>query len=203
MAAENHIIWKDGKDYDTNLKHDNMLRRAYNNKNFDIYELFGIRSRELLYVSSIIADKYLTTLTDTQRKNYKTTKHKEIVAVYEKMKNEFSEERKTRNDKLMQDTIEPDIDIKDDTTDTKKPKTPKNDSTYFGVVGVKPNDVLNMRAEPNYKTALVVKIPHDGKCLEEIQADINSIKTGWMKVQYKNSIGWVSTKFLELDTRCP
>ncbi len=107
------------------------------------------------------------------------------------------------NDKLMQDTVEPDIDIKDDTTDTKKIQAPKDNSTYFGVVGVKSNDVLNMRIKPNYKTTLVAKIPHDATCLEEIEVDINSGKTGWMKVRYKNNIGWVSVKFLELDDRCP
>jgi hypothetical protein len=180
-----------------------MMRDAFKNRSFDIYKQYKIQDKDPINVANTIVNMYLSTLDEKARESIKTDEQERLAVIYTKLQKEFSSERKTRNDKQMQDTVEPDINIKDNTTDTKQAEAPKNDSTYFGVVGVKSNDVLNMRIKPNYKTTLVAKIPFDATCLEEIHVDINSGKTGWMKVRYKDSIGWVSVKFLELDDRCP
>ena len=51
-----------------------------------------------------------------------------------KMKKEFSEEKKVKNDKPKQDTVEPDIDIKDTTPDIQKAESPKNDKQMPNIV---------------------------------------------------------------------
>ena len=213
-------MWKNGKIKNTKIDTIDITSRVYKNSEFDVLETtsgelkplgtfntknwnkakkeYRLKYREQApYMVSSIQKAYPDY--DKELKDSIKNMENEI----SKMKETFNTEQVNKNTQSKtkkQNTLEQKNSV---TTEKNQEKAPKNDSTYFGVIDVKSNDVLNMRIKPNYKTTLVAKIPHDATCLEEIEVDINSGKTGWMKVRYKNNIGWVSVKFLELDDRCP
>jgi len=83
---------------------------------------------------------------------------------------------------------------------------------YYRVVGVAPNDVLNIRAEPSARADRIGSIPHDGDGLRNLgcQGGLtidqyqNSTpaqreagrKTRWCNIEYRGTTGWVAGWYL-------
>lgn len=82
---------------------------------------------------------------------------------------------------------------------------------YFYVVGVKDNDVLNVRIKPDGNSAKVGEIPYDGNNIRNLGCNENSfsewlnadqskrkevLDKRWCQVQYGGITGWVRGKFL-------
>ena len=84
---------------------------------------------------------------------------------------------------------------------------------HWAVKGVASDDVLNIRAGPHYKTALLGTIPHDGDGLQNIDCvggmTINEWfeateaereadrKKRWCLIGYGDVVGWVAAWYLE------
>lgn len=82
------------------------------------------------------------------------------------------------------------------------------------VTGVATNDVLNMRVEPNWKSAKVGEIPHNGiglrnlgceggltykehmELTEEQQQTRLAENPRWCKIEYRGIVGWVNAIYL-------
>ncbi len=82
------------------------------------------------------------------------------------------------------------------------------------VTGVAANDVLNMRVEPDWKSAKVGEIPHNGIGLsnlgceggltykeytelsKEQQERRLAEKPRWCKINYRSTVGWVNAVYL-------
>jgi len=61
------------------------------------------------------------------------------------------------------------------------------------VVGVTPNDVLNMRTTPSPRGAIVAEIPFDAGGLRNLGCQDGQ---SWCKVRYRGQEGWVNGRFL-------
>jgi uncharacterized protein YraI len=65
----------------------------------------------------------------------------------------------------------------------------------YDVTGVAANDVLNIRAEPSYRSAKIGEIPHNGRGLENLGCK-GALPNRWCRINYQGVEGWVSGKFL-------
>jgi uncharacterized membrane protein len=63
----------------------------------------------------------------------------------------------------------------------------------YGVFGVRPGDVLNMRAQANPRAPVVVTIPQDAT---GITLTGKTAPSDWVEVTYKRKRGWVNGRFL-------
>ncbi len=71
---------------------------------------------------------------------------------------------------------------------------------YWHIKGVKPNDTLSIRTQPNHKSKKIGEIPHDARCIQNLTRNdlrCGGYKNGWCKVAYGYVAGWVSDKYLE------
>ena len=73
-----------------------------------------------------------------------------------------------------------------------KPKT-------YKVVGVKSNDVLNIRPQPGNLKRIVGKIPPNGRGIRIIGGSRRVGKGRWVLISYKGRKGWVNRKFITLE----
>ncbi len=64
--------------------------------------------------------------------------------------------------------------------------------TYFKVVGVADNDVLNVRGQPNSSAPIVGELAPNSRPIEVLAS-----QNGWAQVSTGEGTGWVSTHFLE------
>ncbi|MDY0296010.1 MAG: SUMF1/EgtB/PvdO family nonheme iron enzyme [Acidobacteriota bacterium] len=75
-------------------------------------------------------------------------------------------------------------------------------NSVFRVINVRSDDMLNMRAEPDYNAELVEKIPYDAQSVEFLdeRVFVKAKQKGfyWYKVKYNGKEGWVNSHFLEL-----
>jgi uncharacterized protein YgiM (DUF1202 family) len=69
--------------------------------------------------------------------------------------------------------------------------------SFFKVVKVRANDVLNLRQSPNSSSKKVGKIPAAQKCV----AYLNQKKKQWVKVTYRGVQGWANLRYLSLQDR--
>ncbi|WP_207100731.1 COG3650 family protein [Paracoccus shandongensis] len=67
--------------------------------------------------------------------------------------------------------------------------------TLFDVSGVAADDVLNIRAEPEAKAAIVGTLAPDAKAIEVVEE-----RQGWARVNAGESTGWVSMRYLAYRT---
>lgn len=63
---------------------------------------------------------------------------------------------------------------------------------WLAVTRVADDDVLNMRAEPTAKAAVVYSIPYDATNLLRLD-----IRKGWVKVHYSGHNGWIYDKYVK------
>jgi len=74
---------------------------------------------------------------------------------------------------------------------------------YYDVVNVHPKDVLNIRSIPGHLSPQISTIPPNGKCVLYL-GKFSVVKNNvWVYVQYKNSAGWVNSKYLLFTQDCP
>jgi uncharacterized membrane protein len=66
----------------------------------------------------------------------------------------------------------------------------------FHVAGVRANDVLHMRDEPDGSRVLK-NIPHNADLVAATGATVSISKSRWYEVYYDGTKGWVNGKFLE------
>lgn len=86
---------------------------------------------------------------------------------------------------------------------------------FWAVTGVRANDALNMRMEPNADSEAIARIPHNARglknygCPNEItfeqwkrmtkgQRDL-AARSRWCQVEYQGRKGWVAGRFLRED----
>jgi uncharacterized membrane protein len=69
----------------------------------------------------------------------------------------------------------------------------------YEVSGVAPGDVLNIRAAPSSKAAIVGRIPPDGREIEII----GNAPSGWAYIAYGRAKGFVARRFLAASTSPP
>ncbi|MTE00676.1 SH3 domain-containing protein [Paracoccus sp. YIM 132242] len=67
--------------------------------------------------------------------------------------------------------------------------------TLFDVSGVAANDVLNIRAEPDAKAAIIGTLARDAKAIEVVEE-----REGWGRVNTAGQSGWVSMRYLSYRT---
>lgn len=68
----------------------------------------------------------------------------------------------------------------------------------LAVTGVPKGDVLNLRAAPDAKSAIVAKVPRDARA---ISANAVGVKgTDWLRITYRGKTGWANAKFLNYET---
>jgi len=67
--------------------------------------------------------------------------------------------------------------------------------TLFDVARVAPNDVLNIRAEPNANSEIIGTLPYNDKNIEVVEET-----RGWARVNKGESTGWVSSRYLDYRT---
>lgn len=70
---------------------------------------------------------------------------------------------------------------------------PGPDPRSWRVVGVTPNDVLNMRSTPSPRGFLIAEIPFDASGLRNLGCQD---RQSWCKVRYRGQEGWVNGRFL-------
>jgi len=66
----------------------------------------------------------------------------------------------------------------------------------YRVVGVAPDDVLNMRERPGPRSAVVGEIPFDATGIRRVRCTDDE---KWCQVRYRNQQGWVDIRFLRRD----
>lgn len=71
------------------------------------------------------------------------------------------------------------------------------------VEGVAADDVLNIRAEPNAESPVMGAIPAGARHVEGLGAPNTIGQTSWQRVRYAGVVGWVSGRFLKVDTGGP
>jgi uncharacterized protein len=87
---------------------------------------------------------------------------------------------------------------------------------YFRITGVKEDDNVNMRRQPNVDSRIVGKIPKDADGIKNLGCKgfltpkqfekaspawkKASARSGWCEVEYNNVTGWVSRRFLAEGT---
>lgn len=84
-----------------------------------------------------------------------------------------------------------------------KANAPQGERLRLRVVDVKSNDALNLREQPDPKSAIITTIPHDAKSVEALNETKKVGASNWMRVQYGGKQGWVNAKFLVLSTAKP
>ena len=67
--------------------------------------------------------------------------------------------------------------------------------TLFDVTGVASDDVLNIRAEPNAKAAIIGTLAPDASRIEVVEE-----RQGWARVNRGEGSGWVSARYLAYRT---
>ncbi|QJB56040.1 SH3 domain-containing protein [Pseudodesulfovibrio sp. zrk46] len=85
---------------------------------------------------------------------------------------------------------------------------------HWQILGVESNDVLNIRAEPDWQSEKIGEIPPDGQCVrnlgckggltfqefttlsDEEKEAIKKNRPRWCKVEYQGVTGWVAGKYL-------
>lgn len=68
------------------------------------------------------------------------------------------------------------------------------------VVGVEPNDSLNLRAQAGANSAIVGKIPHDATQVFPTGKRVSRGKATWLEVEYQGVRGWVNARYLQRTT---
>ena len=63
--------------------------------------------------------------------------------------------------------------------------------TLFDVTGVRPDDVLNVRAMPDASSSVLSELPHDAKGVEVVDT-----RAGWARVNTFERSGWVNMRYL-------
>ncbi len=71
----------------------------------------------------------------------------------------------------------------------------KTHQRRFRVVGVRTNDVLNMRARPNPDSDVLVGIPALARGLDLIGPCVGE----WCRIRYANRLGWAHSAYMELE----
>ncbi|ETW95660.1 MAG: hypothetical protein ETSY1_29670 [Candidatus Entotheonella factor] len=64
------------------------------------------------------------------------------------------------------------------------------------VTGVESGDVLNLRAQPHYRSKQLGTISHDAQTVLKLGPVRQVGKSDWFRVQYERVSGWVNAKFL-------
>ena len=64
--------------------------------------------------------------------------------------------------------------------------------TLFDVTGVRPDDVLNVRAMPDASSSVLSELPHDAKGVEVVDT-----RAGWARVNTFARSGWVNLRYLQ------
>lgn len=67
------------------------------------------------------------------------------------------------------------------------------------VSGVENWDTLNIRSEPNARSAIIGEIPSDGKGVNSTGQEVQNGRTTWAKVNWNGVNGWVSKRYLATD----
>jgi uncharacterized protein YraI len=83
-----------------------------------------------------------------------------------------------------------------------RPAEPGQDGAWLSVEGVEADDVLNIRAAPDPRSAILGRIPPDAR----VRATGRSKQVGpstWKEVAYLRTRGWVNGKFLGEESRDP
>lgn len=75
------------------------------------------------------------------------------------------------------------------------------------VSGIAVRDTLNVRSAPNARARVLGAIPPDRHPLKNLNEDPKSDMDppkypGWCKVQYRDLVGWVACRFLEMNDEC-
>jgi len=60
------------------------------------------------------------------------------------------------------------------------------------VIDVSPDDVLNIRQAPDFRSAKVGELPHDAKCVQT-----HGCSEGWCRIALESDYGWVRDLFLQ------
>lgn len=68
------------------------------------------------------------------------------------------------------------------------------------MVGVKNDDTLNLRSEPNAEASIVGRIPPDATTLQALNQRKQVGTSNWMRVSYQGKQGWVNSRYLVLST---
>ncbi|WP_158278911.1 SH3 domain-containing protein [Leucothrix arctica] len=69
-------------------------------------------------------------------------------------------------------------------------------AAVFQINGVESWDTLNMRSQPGSKSAVVTKIPANGKYIRATGQRQSVGNTVWTKVTWQGKTGWVSERFI-------
>lgn len=69
-------------------------------------------------------------------------------------------------------------------------------AAVFQINGVASWDTLNMRAQPGSKSAVVTKIPSNGKYIRATGQRKSIGRTVWTKVTWQGRTGWVSERYI-------
>lgn len=84
---------------------------------------------------------------------------------------------------------------------------PETDAaSYFNVIGVEVDDVLNIRARPRQMSDKVGEIPNDGICIlamADPSKDVFYAGNRWRRIKYGSYTGWVNIRYLESTSSCP
>lgn len=77
--------------------------------------------------------------------------------------------------------------------------TTKNRISFYSVVNVKSDDVLNLRSKPNYQTAKTGMVPFNATGIKGLEdTTINGKR--WIKVEYQHYSGWANAHYLKRTT---
>ena len=81
-----------------------------------------------------------------------------------------------------------------------KPATDRNEEkTFFRIVNVSANDVLNIRYLSHPRSKKVGKIPHNKGCIAYLNQTNYYKSRKWVKISYQGAQGWVNSKFVRRD----
>jgi len=73
----------------------------------------------------------------------------------------------------------------------------------FAVRDVAPDDVLNIRSQPDSNSRLLGSIPPSATRIAGIGAATTVGATRWQRVRHGGTLGWVNARFLALDDSAP
>ncbi|MEM7114101.1 MAG: hypothetical protein AAF614_16825 [Chloroflexota bacterium] len=66
----------------------------------------------------------------------------------------------------------------------------------YAIVGVEPEDTLNVRNGPGVDNDIVGEIPHTGMGIQLLGDIVMVGESAWSQVQFEETMGWVNTTFL-------
>lgn len=71
--------------------------------------------------------------------------------------------------------------------------------TFVRVKNVAVNDVLNIRAYPDWRAPKVGEIIYNARCISRFECIYNSEEKRWCEIDYQGIYGWVYAKYIEAE----